>query len=85
MNTMKMKDVSTTGTAIFGNKSALDCMFFAGAHWLKTDLALACISRKFQPWWGFSVVQLFILRHFLISFISGIKYNSEINHTQAVW
>jgi len=32
MNTMKMKNVSTTGTAIFGNKSTLDYMFFASAH-----------------------------------------------------
>lgn len=31
-----MRHVSATGTAIFGNKSALDYLLFASAHWLKT-------------------------------------------------
>lgn len=80
-----MRNMSVTET-IFGNKSTLDYLLFARAHWLKTVSCLYFVFlENFCPgeasqWYKTN----YIKGIFSISCNSGIKHSSEINQTQEV-
>lgn len=61
-----MRHVSATGTAIFGNKSALDYLLFASAHWLKTVSCLYFVFlENFGPGEASQWYKRIILSHLL--------------------